>query len=136
MKNAAFSLEEFMFNKVWIDLESKISNDIKISIEPNGIFFKKNSFYELVLNFKSYNEQIENHFISIQCKSIFNFEEEINFEEIPDYFYTNCIAIIFPYLRAFISNVTLQANIAPIILPTLNLVSLKAKLKENTVLKD
>src|SRR5690606_701137 len=90
MKNAAFSLEEFIFNQVWIDLERKISNDIKISIEPNGTFYKEDSVYELVINFKSYNEQIENHFISIQCKSIFNFEEETNFEEIPDYFYTNC----------------------------------------------
>lgn len=136
MKNAAFSLEEFIFNQVWIDLERKTSNDIKISILPNGTFFKKDSVYELVLNFKSYNDQIENHFISIQCKSLFNFEEETKFEEIPDYFYTNCIAIIFPYLRGFISNVTLQANIAPIILPTLNLVSLKENLIENTVLKD
>lgn len=50
----------------------------------------------------------------------------------PSYFYRNSIAIVFPYIRAFISTVTLQANIPPIILPTMNLTSLEIPLKQNT----
>ncbi|CAM4366664.1 hypothetical protein AQBE111736_13510 [Aquirufa beregesia] len=42
------------------------------------------------------------------------------------------MAILFPYLRAFISLVTLQINIPPLILPTLNLSSLEADLRKNT----
>ena len=31
--------------------------------------------------------------------------------DIPDYFYPNSLAIVFPYVRSFVSSVTLQANI-------------------------
>ncbi|MBK7039827.1 MAG: protein-export chaperone SecB [Bacteroidetes bacterium] len=54
--------------------------------------------------------------------------------EIPTFFYKNCIAIIFPYLRAFLSTLTLQANVKPLILPLMNLSGLEKPLIENTVL--
>lgn len=48
-------------------------------------------------------------------------------------FYANSIAIVFPYIRAFISTVTLQANlVSPILLPTMNLTSLGERLMNNT----
>ncbi|EXZ22215.1 pretranslocase subunit SecB family protein, partial [Bacteroides fragilis str. S13 L11] len=55
--------------------------------------------------------------------------------EIPNFFYPNSIAILFPYVRAFVSTLTLQANIKPILLPTLNLSSLQDTLRENTTTK-
>lgn len=42
------------------------------------------------------------------------------------------MAILFPYIRAFVSTVTLQANVMPILLPTVNLSSLESRLRENT----
>ncbi len=69
----------------------------------------------------------------IKCIAIFEFEDKINFEDIPSYFYINSIAILFPYVRAFVSTVTLQANIPPIVLPTMNISSLGKPLKESTV---
>lgn len=53
-------------------------------------------------------------------------------KDIPDFFYANSIAIIFPYIRAFVSTLTLQANIPPIVLPTLNLSQLRTILRDNT----
>ena len=41
---------------------------------------------------------------------------------------------MYPYIRAFVSNLTLQANNRVMILETLNLTSLKSALKENTIL--
>lgn len=41
------------------------------------------------------------------------FESARTLEDIPDYFYANSIAILFPYVRAFVSTVSLQANIPP-----------------------
>lgn len=62
----------------------------------------------------------------------FQFSEDvIDIEDIPTYFYANSIAIVFPYLRAFISSLTIQANLKPMILPTMNLTSLSSPLKEN-----
>jgi preprotein translocase subunit SecB len=66
------------------------------------------------------------------CKARFVFREPVLLEEIPDYFYLNSIAILFPYVRAFVSIITLQANINPLMLPTMNLASLQETLKKNT----
>ena len=57
-------------------------------------------------------------------------------EEIPSYFYKNCIASVYPYIRAFVSNLTLQANYMPLILPTLNLSMLEDTLIKQTRVVD
>jgi preprotein translocase subunit SecB len=132
---AAFSLENYRFEKVFIDNSNKISNDLDISFDPSGVFDAETSNFELKFIFIAHNENINNPFVKIECISIFKFEDKIDFENIPSYFYRNSIAIIFPYIRAFISTVTLQANIFPIVLPTMNLSELEIPLKEKTTIK-
>ncbi|RZJ69804.1 MAG: hypothetical protein EOO49_16235 [Flavobacterium sp.] len=66
----------------------------------------------------------------------FSFEEIDTFEEIPTFFYRNAIAIIFPYVRAFVSSVTALANITPLILPTYNLGDLEAPLREKSIVNE
>ena len=68
--------------------------------------------------------------ISVNCQAEFMFESARTLEDIPDYFYANSIAILFP------STVSLQANIPPIIIPTLNLSPLKDYLKANTIISN
>ncbi|MBE7653947.1 protein-export chaperone SecB [Tenacibaculum finnmarkense] len=132
MNKAAFYLDNYRFEKINIDFSKQTSNDIDISFDPKGIFNKQSSEFKLIILFSSKSGKSEQKFAEIECHSIFKFEENTNFEDIPTYFYRNSIAIIFPYIRAFISSVTLQANIPPIVLPTLNLSSLETPLKENT----
>ena len=48
------------------------------------------------------------------------------------YFYTNAPAILFPYIRAYISTLTNLSGYKPINLPTLNLTSLREDLEKNT----
>ena len=81
------------------------------------------------------NENQSSPFVEVSCKGVFKFEEVNNFDEIPDFFYRNSIAILFPYLRAYVSMVTTQANVPGIILPTLNLSHLEHDLKSNTLQK-
>lgn len=132
MKKAAFSLKEYMFDKVKIDFAKKTSNELDIDFNPYGVFKANESVFELKFVFNAHNGNIENSFVEIQCIANFKFEDNITFEEIPSYFFRNSIAILFPYVRAFISTVTLQANISPVILPTMNLSELEKPLKENT----
>ncbi|MCU0349271.1 MAG: protein-export chaperone SecB [Flavobacterium sp.] len=133
MNKAAFSLEKYRFDKVTIDFSNKTSNDLDISFEPSGKFDFQTSSYELNFSFIAHNDNLESPFVKVECIALFKFDEKIDFENIPTYFYRNSIAIIFPYLRAFVSTVTLQANIPPIVLPTMNLSALEAPLKENTI---
>jgi preprotein translocase subunit SecB len=138
MKKAAFSLDKFSFNQVLIDMDKYTDSEIKIDFNSSGIYFKGENRYELNLVFKALHDEKdkENFFIRVNCKSFFTFNEETKTEGIPDFFYRNSIAIVYPFIRSFISSLTLQANIKLILLPTMNLISLEAPLKENTIVQE
>ena len=72
----------------------------------------------------------------VNCVAWFEFQDVERIEDIPDYFYANSIAILFPYVRAFVSTLTLQANVPPMVLPTLNLFPLQKILQENTIVAE
>ncbi|WP_455084020.1 hypothetical protein [Porphyromonas endodontalis] len=135
METALFSLEEYRFTRVNIDFSDSLSSRLNLDLQPYGKFFRDKLKYELVFEFFA-KESLEGsndegkQVVHIVCKAIFR----LSSEDIPEYFYANSIAIIFPYLRAFISTVSLQANIEPIMLPILNLSSLKEELREATTL--
>ncbi len=134
MNKAAFSLEVYSFNKVNIDFDVNSKNELQINFKPFGLFkqSESESFYELKIVFTAADKDSQKHMVEIECNAIFKFSTKIEFSEIPSYFYNNSIAIIFPYIRAFISTVTLQANYQPLVLPTMNLSSLADPLRENT----
>jgi preprotein translocase subunit SecB len=135
MNKAAFSLDNYFFKKVLIDLSLNKSEEFRIDFHPSGEFNEENSTYELFFTFKAKNKDEKKPFIQIECVAQFKFAESLKLDEIPPYFYVNSIAIIFPYMRAFISTVTLQSNIPPIVLPTMNLTDLAGPLKKNTKVK-
>jgi len=74
--------------------------------------------------------------INFKALGIFEFKEESNKENLTNFFYTNAPAIIFPYIRAYISSVSALSGLKAINLPVLNLSSLKDQLKANTVKED
>lgn len=134
MKNASFSLLRYSFDKVSIDYSLKSDTELSIKFEPKGVFKQEEdrSVFELTFVFLASDKGNTLPFINIECKAIFAFAEKITFEEIPSYFYANSIAILFPYVRAFVSTITLQANYSPFVLPTMNLSSLEEPLKKNS----
>ncbi|WP_296618484.1 protein-export chaperone SecB [Marivirga sp.] len=131
MEKAAFSISKYQFDKVSIDLSNYRSKDIKLDFQTSGMYFDENKEFELQFTVNAFNEN-ENPFVQVNCVGTFSFENVSSFEEIPDFFYRNSIAILFPYLRAYVSIVTTQANGPGIILPTLNLSSLENTLRKNT----
>ena len=135
MQKAAFSIINYQFDKVRIDLNNHKSKDLALAFETKGLYVNENSTFELQFVVNVSNKVAENPFVEISCKGNFKFENVLSFEEIPDFFYRNSIAILFPYVRAYISLVTTQANVPGIILPTLNLSNLETELKSNTTIK-
>ena len=133
MQKAAFSIENYIFDQVEIDLE-KYSNkeNLKIDFQPTGFYDGHHKIFELIFEVKVYEEGEDRSFVRIRCKGVFSFLNISSFEDIPKFFYANSIAILFPYIRAYISLVTTQANVPGIILPTLNLSKLEGKLRNNT----
>jgi len=132
LPKAAFSLTSYLFDKVSIDLTNTPSPKLNISFDTKGVLKKEPSSFELIFSVKVSCVGIEDPFVQIQCKGKFKFQDVIDLSSIPEFFYNNSIAILFPYVRAYLSIVTTQANIPGIILPTLNLSSLGEELKKNT----
>jgi preprotein translocase subunit SecB len=134
MEKAAFSIDNYMFDFVHIDLLNKKGNELSISFDTKGFYYEKNSKYDLIFKVNVFSEgNKKDAFISIRCVGTFVFENVSKIEEIPTFFYRNSIAILFPYVRAYISLVTTQANFKGVILPTLNLSGLEDDLRTNTL---
>ena len=135
MQKAAFSIITYQFDRVQIDLNNHKSKDLLVDFEPKGLYDNEKSTFELQFIVKVVNKEAKDPFAEISCKGTFQFENIASFEEIPEFFYRNSIAILFPYVRAYLSLVTTQANVPGIILPTLNLSNLETDLKSNTTVK-
>ena len=134
MQKAAFSVINYQFNKVEIDITNHKTNELSLSFYTSGVYSKDASSYELTFAVSVFNaNEKDKPFVMVQCKGVFSFENVTSFEEIPDFFYKNSIAILFPYVRAYVSLVTTQANVPGVILPTLNLSSLEDELRRNTI---
>lgn len=134
MKRATFSLEGYQFEEFRIKTLNKPEGEISIKIDPSGVLNTEDNSYTLNLFFQAFDEKKkENEFVGCKLKSRFVFSNDLtSIEDIPPYFFANSIAIVFPYLRSFISSLTIQANVRPVILPTMNLGSLSEPLKANT----
>jgi len=93
-------------------------SDLLINNSPNH--FAK--VFKVVLKTKNttFPETIN---INVEFHTVFQCSEKINEEFLnSDFSKISAPAIGFPYLRAFITNLSIQAGIAPIILPSINFV--------------
>lgn len=135
MEKASFKLDNYHFTKASLDFNVPEEAELKISFSTRGIFHTKESRYELGFDVKVDCNETSKTIVNVSCIAMFSFTSEISIHEIPDYFYPNSLAIIFPYVRAFVSTISLQANINPIMLPTINLMGLTEELKSHTVVE-
>ena len=129
-KAATFTLKSYRFLQVSMDMETQEGETLSVSFDPCGEYSKATGEYKLRLITRVSSEEKE--FISTTLQVVFGFTESIELSEIPDYFYPNCMAIVFPYVRSFLSTLSLQANVPPIILPIINFSDLQGILKRNT----
>lgn len=77
--------------------------------------------FEITINDKEFD-------LNIEAVFLFKLDEDLTEEfKLSDFPKINAPAIAFPYLRAFVSNITLQSGFKPVILPSINFVSLAEK---------
>lgn len=129
MTNAAFSLVGYDFSKASFDF-SEIADSLELHFNPSGRFLKERGTF--LLRFVFVASCNGRQVISVECHAEFKFNEVHSLNDIPDYFFSNSIPIIFPYVRAFVSTISVQSNKGALVLPTLNLSGLKRTLKDNT----
>ncbi len=107
------------------------SKKLTVIFNPKGIINKKDSNFQLHLDVKIEDEK---KVINIEIKAIANyyFEKEIDLEKMNNFFFLNAPALVFPYLRAYISTLTNLSGFETLTLPTLNMTGLGEDLKKNT----
>lgn len=136
MEKAAFKLDGYHFTKASLDFNIPNDAELNISFNPKGVFYVKEARYDLVFDVTVECVETATEVIKVSCEASFSFGNKVSIEDIPDYFYPNSLAIVFPYVRAFVSTISLQANVQPVVLPTVNLMGLTEKLKEQTQIID
>ena len=135
MEKALFSLRDYSFPILKIDFSSLGNEDtLSLFFDPSGIFKEKDKTFEL--NFKFQAKAGKKSIVEVTCVAIFEFNDIISFEDIPNYFFSNSIAILFPYIRAMVGTLTLQSNFPkPIVLPVMNLTSLQEQLRKQVEIR-
>ncbi len=74
--------------------------------------------YEIVLN-TTVSDENENVYVNVRGKAIFRTQQKNM-----DMLEKNTIAIIFPYIRSYISIITTQPGMPPIVLPAMNIIAM------------
>ena len=133
-KNSGFKFLDYKVLSFSYDTPDNENKEaIRIDFEPSGIYKQKTGTFALQLMFRGTEDKEGGKtFMQVKAEAIFKFQDNFPFKDLPDFFYKNAIAILFPYLRAFISNMTLQANAPIVILTVMNLGNLEQPLKDAT----
>ncbi|HAC2411842.1 TPA_asm: protein-export chaperone SecB [Listeria monocytogenes] len=111
------------------------SNDIEMSptFKVEILFDEERAMVDLYCEMGE-GEEVNTPFkLNVCLRGIFTYNDEENSEQtFSEYLKTNAIAIMFPYLRALISDVTSKSNLYPTYtLPVINIVKL---LEENDLI--
>lgn len=132
-KTAKFQFKNYKILKSYFEIKNEShSNTINLNFDPKGVISKENSCFKLQLGVKI-DDTNDSFHIEVVIVADFYFDSDINQENLNKYFFINAPALLFPYVRAYISTLTTLSGINPINLPTLNLTALGGQLQQNTV---
>jgi preprotein translocase subunit SecB len=136
VKKAKFKLNNFIISKSLIDIKSdKIGKEFSFGFKPQGKIYSNEKRFELKLGLVIEDNA---NVLKIQLDAIGNFifAENLKQDELSNYFYVNAPAILFPYIRAYVSSLTALSGINTVIMPTLNMQYLGDELKKYTTTID
>jgi preprotein translocase subunit secB len=125
---ASFRLEGYRIGRSEIGLKIagetlrlEKPEELHIDIDPEGsALLKENKLLVLKMNTRVYSDSQE---VDIKVSLVAHFSYKTSGDEgqLDKYIAYNAPAIIFPYVRAYISSLTGLSGIPPIVLPTLNM---------------
>src|SRR5690554_2475366 len=131
MEDSKFQFKGFAIKKSLFERkDGDPSTKFDLDFSPKGFVNRKKSHFQLQLGVKITDEN-KIFIINIQAVADFFFNSEIESKQLNSFFYVNAPAILFPYIRAYISALTTLSGLKPLTLPTLNLTNLGKELEEN-----
>lgn len=130
-KEAAFKFEGYKIVKSYLEIpqDGDSNKKLNINIKPSGL--RKDDVFNLRLEVKIRDKE-ECVKIDVDVVAVFKFSS-IPEDELGHYFLGNAPAIVFPYIRAYISALSSLSGIKTVTLPTLNMTSLAEELSKNII---
>lgn len=113
VKEVLYHMNEEFNGDSNIELDFSFDNDIKV--EDNG------RRMEVELTAHIFKEAYKNNYPFEMKVSLKGFFEIDSLQTDVRVFESNALAILFPYIRALVSTYTANANLAPVILPAMNI---------------
>lgn len=133
IQHSPFRLNQFLVADFRITRKPVNPGEIKLHIRPAGKLDRKKKTFTLQLDVEVSDEN-KAFDIKLTAVGIYQFKDELVEEhELSNYFLVNAPAIMFPYIRAYISTVTALSGLHAVNLPVLNLTELQEQLKSNIV---
>ena len=129
VEKSTFSFVKYLITDAKINVSDKeISKKINFSFTPSGIIDKENKRFELKLQTEVSDK---NKSFKIKLCAIGLFKYEGSIEDTMQFFCINGPAILFPYIRAYLSSLSALSGIPLIFLPKINMTGLAETLKSN-----
>lgn len=133
MENSKFQFKGFTIVRSLIERNNnEPSKKISLGFTPKGLINRVDATFQLHLGVKIEDEN-KSFKIEIEAVANYTFENKEGLDNLDQFFYINAPALLFPYVRAYISTLTNLSGFEPINLPTLNMTQLGVDLKKNTV---
>ncbi len=131
---SSLKFDGYIVNKVIFERNENTDNNIKewnltFDVNNKTEINKENNKMRITLKLEIFKDIDNAPFImEIEVMGIFSLEGESDIKK----YEANAIAIMYPYLRAIVSTYTASANVAPVILPAINVnAMLRRKNEEN-----
>lgn len=126
-----FSFTGYIIEKAEININNiKVGKKINFSFTPSGELNKVNKTFELRLGV-NITESKDALVVNLQARAFFIFDNDVEDSSLQNYMIYNAPALLFPYIRAYISTLSSLSGAPTIILPTLNMSNLAPILVKN-----
>ena len=116
-------LENWKIQELNFIMNEKAREENSFALKVGQVFpDKEKKQFVIIFDIDLKNKDFD---LVFQVAFVFSTEEEINEEfKFSDFPKINAPAIAFPFIRAYISNLTLQSGFEPVILPSINFIKL------------
>lgn len=121
---ASINFKRYFINEIKFKLNNNEKDQNNIDLQFNGnttIYHEKNEAAVSLICIMGENESDSPFSLYVSITGLFDYQSDMKDDKLQKLITTNATAILFPYLRAMVTNITSNAGISPVILPTLNI---------------
>jgi len=127
-KKSSFQFKGYKINKSLIEIKGLGADELTVNFEPSGVLDREKNIFSLNLKINVFDEE-KNTNIKVEIEGKYEFSHDDG--NLKNFMFLNAPAILFPYIRSYITALTALSGISPVTLPTMNLSGLSDQLQEN-----